>query len=223
MNVTLIVPTRNEEGCIGKVLKEIPRKYVDEVLIVDGNSTDKTVLEAKKFMKKGSDRLVIQKGKGYGGAFIEGIKLAKGDVIVMMDADGSHNPADIPFLINKLKEGYDYAMSSRYMTGGRSFDDTLIRWCGNQLFTKLTNMVHNMHITDSLYLLTAVRKKDLLKLNLKQTGFEFCTEIIVKASSAGLRFAETPAIERARYNGVSKVSAFFDGLKILKSIFMKYK
>lgn len=221
MKVTLIIPTRNEEGCIGRVLKEIPRKIVNEIIIVDGHSTDNTVKEVTEQFKK-DDKLVNQKGDGYGGAFIEGFKIATGDVIIMMDADGSHNPADIPFIVDKVKEGYEYVMASRYTIGGMSEDDTFIRWFGNQLFTKLTNIVHGTKVTDSLYLFTAITKEGLKKLTLESLGFEFCTEILVKARKAGLRFAEVPAIERARFNGESKVNAFWDGIKFLKAIFRNY-
>jgi len=222
MKVTLIIPTRNEEGCIGKVLKEVPRKIVDEIIVVDGHSKDNTIKEAKKNLKPRKDMIFTQKNIGYGAAFIEGFKKASGDVIIMMDADGSHNPADIPFLVNKIKEGYEYVMASRYAIGGRSNDDTFIRWFGNQLFTKLTNIVHNMRVTDSLYLFTAITKDGLGKLELKTPGFEFCTEIVVKAHRTGLRFAEIPAIERARFNGESKVNALWHGLKILKTVINKY-
>lgn len=220
--VTLIIPTRNEEGCIGKVLDEVPKEFVDEILIVD-RSTDNTVKEAKAHIRPKKDKIVLQKNKGYGNAFIQGIKIARGDIIVMMDADGSHNPADIPFLLNKINEGYDYAMASRYTIGAKSFDDTFVRWVGNQIFTKLTNIVHNMHITDSLYLLTAVSKNNLIRMKLKSPGFEICSEILIKAGRLGLRMAEIPAIERKRYKGESKVSALIDGLDVLKRIFSKYE
>ena len=101
MKVTVIIPTRNEEGCIGKVLRQIPRKIVNEVIIVDGNSTDKTVLEAEAALKKG-DKLIHQKRTGYGAAFLEAIKIVKNDVVIMMDADGSHNPKDIKKIIEKI-------------------------------------------------------------------------------------------------------------------------
>lgn len=221
MKTTLIIPTRNEEGCIGRVLKEVPRKYINEIIIVDGNSTDNTVKEAKDQLRP-KDKLIIQKSKGYGAAFLEGFKAATGDVIVMMDADGSHNPSDIPFIIDKVKEGYEYVMASRYAVGGKSEDDTFIRWFGNQLFTILTNIIHGTRVTDSLYLFTAITKSGLKKLKLESPGFEFCTEILVKAHRAKLRFAEVPAIERLRYNGDSKVNAFWHGLKILKMILHRY-
>lgn len=222
MKTTLIIPTRNEEGSIGRVLHEIPKKLVQQIIVVDGRSQDKTVNEIKANLRDKKDLLILQKSKGYGGAFLEGFKKATGDVIIMMDADGSHNPADIPFLLNKIKLGYEYVMASRYTTGGFSYDDTIIRWLGNQIFTKLTNIIHGTRVTDSIYLFTAITKKGLSKLNLKSRGFEFCTEILVKAHRAGLRFAEIPAIERARYAGNSKVNALVDGLKYLATIFGKF-
>jgi glycosyltransferase involved in cell wall biosynthesis len=222
MNTTLIIPTKNEEGAIGKVLKEIPKKLVQQIIVVDGHSKDETIKEIKANLRKGKDLLLTQESKGYGGAFLEGFKHAKGDTIIMMDADGSHNPTDIPFLIKKIEEGYEYVMASRYMPGSKSYDDTFIRWLGNKVFTLLTNIVHGTHVTDSLYLYTAITKKGLKKIDLNSSGFEFCTEILVKAHNSGLRFAEIPAIERKRYHGNSKVSALLDGLKILKMIFKNY-
>lgn len=221
MKVSLVIPVRNEEANIGRLLKEEPKNLLDEIIVVDGKSTDKTVAVCKANLRK-SDRVIIQKGMGYGAAIKEGFDAAKGDVVIVMDADGSHNPADIPFLIKKVQEGYDYVMASRYAVGGKSEDDTFIRWFGNQLFTRLTNLIHGTRVTDSLYLFTAIRKDGLKKLDLKSPGFEFCTEIVVKAHKAGLRFAEVPAIERARFSGNSKVNAFWHGLKILKMVVKKY-
>ena len=222
MKISVIIPTRNEEGCIGRVLQEMPRKIVDEVIIVDGHSTDNTIKEAKKFLKN-TDKLLIQKGSGYGEAFLQAFKVARGDVIIMMDGDGSHNPADIYPMVNKIKAGFNYVMACRYMKGGRSEDDTKVRWFGNFFFTKLTNLIHGTRVGDSLYLYTAITRAGLNKLNLKSRGFEFCTEIIVKAHRSGLKFAEVPAIERARFAGKSKVNSFYHGLKVLRMILARYE
>lgn len=222
MKVSLIIPTRNEQGCIGRVLKEMPRDVVDEIVIVDGRSTDKTAQEAKAELRA-QDKFVTQKGKGYGGAFREAFDIVTGEVIIMMDADGSHNPAEIPSIVEKVRRGYEYVMASRYMTGGRSEDDTIIRWFGNRMFTWLTNVIHGTNVTDSLYLFTAITRDGLKKLNLKSDGFEFCTEIVVKAHRAGLKFGEVPAFERARYAGKTKVNAFWHGLKILRMIMRRYR
>ena len=222
MKVSLIIPTRNEEGCIGRVLKEIPRDVVDEIIVIDGHSTDKTSEEVKAELRP-SDKFITQKGKGYGGAFLEAFDIVTGDIVIMMDADGSHNPGDIPALVEKVRRGYDYVMASRYTVGGKSEDDTIIRWFGNRMFTWLTNVIHGTNVTDSLYLFTAVTRDGLKKLKLTSTGFEFCTEIVVKAHRAGLKFAEIPAFERARYAGKSKVNAFWHGLKILRMILRRYR
>lgn len=221
MKVSLIIPTRNEEGCIGRVIREIPRKIVDEVIIIDGHSTDNTIIEAKRALKK-NDKLINQKNLGYGAAFLEGFKAVTGDVIIMMDADGSHNPKDIDRIIDKFKQGYEFVMASRYTKGGKSDDDTLIRFLGNKIFTWMTNVIHGTNVTDSLYLFTAISKKKLDALYLVSPDFEFCTEIIVKAHKANLKFAEVPTIERKRYAGKSKVNAFIHGLKILRIILRPY-
>lgn len=222
MKVSLLIPTRNEEGCIGRVLAEVPRDVVDEIVIVDGHSTDKTVEEVKANLLP-QDKLVMQTGKGYGGAFIEAFDVATGDVLIFMDADGSHNPANIPAILAKVREGGEYVMASRYMRGGHSYDDTIIRWIGNRVFTWMTNMLHGTNVTDSLYLFTAITKEGLNKLTLTSPGFEFCTEIVVKAHRAGLKFAEVPATERARFAGKTKVNAFWHGLKILRMILKRYR
>jgi glycosyltransferase involved in cell wall biosynthesis len=222
MKVTLLIPTRNEEGAIGKTLAEVPKKYIDQIIVVDGHSKDNTVNEVKANLRPGKDKLLIQKGLGYGSAFIQGLEKATGDIIIMMDADGSHDPRDIPKLIAKIKEGYDYVMATRYLKGAGSDDNNLWRDLGNRFFTQLTNIVHGTRVTDSLYLYTAMRKKDLDKMHFKSNHYEFCTEILVKAHKMGLKFAEVPSFERARESGESKVNSFKDGVKITKMILRKY-
>jgi len=220
MKVSVIIPTLNEAGCIERVINEIPKDVVDEILVVDGHSTDGTVDIVKKI---DGVKLIMQRGKGFGSAFIQGIEKAKGDIVVLADGDGSHNPADIPKLVDKIKEGYDYVMAARYRPGSRSEDDTFIRYFGNMFFTFLTNVIHKTNVADSLYLFTAIRKEAFKNIELKSKGFEFCIEILVKAHKAGLKLAEVPSIERKRYSGLSKVNAFKHGLVILWEIFKARK
>lgn len=223
MRVSLIIPTLNEEKCVGRVLAQVTRPDVDQIIVVDGHSRDNTVREARSELDPKRDLVLIQKNRGYGNAFREGFTYASGDVLIMMDADGSHNPADIPKLLEKIKDGYEYVLASRYASGARSDDDTMIRWVGNRVFTFLTNMIHGTRVSDSLYLFTAITRKGLSKLRLQSSGFEFCTEILVKAHRAGLRFAEVPVIERPRFAGKSKVIALWHGLKILRMILHRYR
>lgn len=222
MKVTVVIPTLNEAGAIGRVLKEIPKKIVSEIIIIDGHSTDNTATEARAQLRRGKDKFILQKRKGFGNALKQAFEEASGDVIIIMDGDGSQNPRDIPSFLKKIKEGYTYVMGTRYGRGGRSDDDTLIRLIGNRALTLLTNLIHHTKVSDSLYLFIAVTRKDLKKLHLLSPGIEICVEIPIKAHKAGLRFAEVPIIERRRFAGKSKVNAISTGFSILRMILRKY-
>lgn len=222
MKVSLIIPTRNEEGAIGRVLKEIPKKIVNEIIVIDGHSTDNTAKEAKTQLRIGEDKFILQTRKGFGNALKQAFRVSRGDTTVIMNGDGSHNPKDIPALLEKIKQGYGYVIASRYIKGGRSDDDTIIRFIGNRTLTWLTNLLHKTNVTDSLYFFTAITSRDLKKLHLISPGFEFCIEILIKAHKTGLKFTEIPVVERPRFAGKSKVNAFFAGLKILGVILHKY-
>ena len=216
--VSVIIPARNEENCVGKVISRIPRPLVDEIIVIDGASNDNT----KKEAQEAGARVIEQIGRGYGGGVQQGAAVATGDIFILMDSDGSHPPEYIPRLLEKVIEGYEYVMGSRYMAGARSDDDTLIRWFGNKFFTWLTNLLHGTNVTDSIYTYNAIPRDAFFKINAKSQGFEYCTEILVRARKAGLKFVEVPVIEHARIAGHSKVNAFWHGLKILRMILKKY-
>lgn len=222
MKISLIIPTRNEEGAIGRVLKEIPKNTINEIIVIDGHSTDNTEKVAKAQLRAGKDKFILQKKKGFGNALQQAFKIAKGDVIIIMNGDGSHNPKDISALIKKIKQGYQYIIASRYIKEGRSDDDTIVRFIGNRILTWLTNLLHGSHVTDSLHFYTAISSKSFKKIHPTSPGFEFCIEILIRAHRAGLKFAEVPVVERARFAGKSKVNAFWAGLKILGMILHKY-
>lgn len=217
--VSVIIPARNEEGCIGKLINKIPRDLVDEIVVVDGASTDNTIKEATS----AGARVIKQQGRGYGGGVQQGAAVATGDIFILMDADGSHGPEFIPQLLEKVNEGFEYVMGSRYAYGARSDDDTLIRFLGNKLFTWLTNTLHGTNVTDSIYTYNAIPREAFFRIKANSPGFEYCTEILVKAKRARLTFAEVPVTEHARMAGDSKVNAFWHGLKILRMILRRYR
>ena len=214
MSVSVVIATLNEADNIASVLNEIPKEIVNEIIVIDGHSVDGTAAIVRKLGYK----VIMQEGKGYGQAFSQGIKEAKGDIIVLMDGDGSHNPKDIPLLIEKIREGYDFALGSRYTLTSKSEDDTLIRYLGNKIFTFLTNKIHKMGVSDSLFLFAAFKKEVLNTIKVESTNFEYCVEIIIKAYKAGFKFAEVPSIERKRQGGKSKVNSLYHGLRILGTI-----
>lgn len=214
MMVSVITPTLNEAECIAEVLREIPKNPIDEILVVDGHSTDGTA----DIVKELGYKVIQQEGKGYGLAFQTGIKHATGNILVLMDGDGSHNPADIPRLLEKLAEGYDLVLGSRYAPGGHSKDDTLIRYIGNKVFSFLIQLIYRIGISDGLYLFVAGKRKVFESITFTSPNFEFCVEVPIKAHKAGFVIGEIPCIERKRTGGRSKVNAFYHGLRVLWTI-----
>jgi len=215
--VSVIIPTLNEVENIEKVLREIPKDRVDEILVIDGHSTDGTV----ELVKKLGYPLIFQPSKGFGEAFSTGVKEAKSDVIVFINADNSHDPADIPKLLAKIEEGYDMVMASRYSPGAGSDDDTLLHYIGNKIFTFLSNKIHKANFSDILYFFLAIRREVFDKVKTSSSGFEYCIELPIKVHKAGFKIAQIPSFERKRSGGQAKVNAFSVGLKILLAI-LKY-
>lgn len=214
MKITLLIPALNEANSIEKTIREIPKEFVDEILVIDGNSVDDTVAIAKSL----GCRVLLQPGKGFGDALRFGFKNAGGDVIVVMDADGSPDPKEIPLLRAKMEEGYDLVLGSRYLSGTKTEDDTIIRFIGNKLFTFMTNLIHGTKMTDCLYFF-AMAKKDLFNsFEYKSNDFAFCLEVPVRIHKAGYKIGEVSCHERPRFADDSRVNALVDGYKIFKQM-----
>ena len=214
MKVTVIIPALNEAESIGDVIKDIPRDIVQEVLVVDGHSTDNT----PQIVQQAGARVVVQEGKGYGNAISTGIKHATGDILVLIDADGSYETQDIARLVKCLENGYDLAYGSRYRPESGSEDDTWIRFLGNKIFTLLLRWIHGVKLTDSLFFYVAGRKEIFQRIDthLKSPSFEYCIEFPLRAHKMGFQYTEIPSFEKKRTAGHSKVRAFYDGLRILR-------
>jgi len=155
--VSVIIPTLNEEKNLPIVLKEIP-EYVYEIIIVDGYSKDKTVEQAKRFKCK-----IIYDNKGKGSALIKGMKEAKGDIIIMMDADCSHRINEFPLLIGGIEIGYDVCMGSRFIQGGGTADMPWYRMLGNKFFVTLVNLLWGMNYSDLCYGYRSLSKEAVKK------------------------------------------------------------
>ncbi len=209
--VSVVIPCLNEVGSIEAVLNDIPKNRVDEVLVADGGSTDGT----QELVTKLGYQIVTQKIKGFGAAIKNGIEKAKGDVIIVLNADGSQDPRDIPKLLDKLNEGYDLVLASRYLPGGGSEDDTILHFIGNKIFTFLGNLLYQVNVSDVLYFFLAARKEifNTTKPDCPHAGY--CAEVPIKAKKAGFRIGEIPSFEKKRTAGKAKVHAFSAGLKIL--------
>ena len=218
--VSLVIPARNEARNITWVLEQIP-DCVDEVLLVDGRSRDATLLMASRCMPR--IRVVPQEGPGKGNALRTGFQHATGETIVMMDADGSMSPQEIPHYLHFLDNGYDFVKGSRFVAGGGSLDITPLRRAGNFALLAAVRSLYRTTITDLCYGFCAFQRCFLEQLNLRSVGFEIETEMVLHALRAGLRIAEVPSLELPRRSGQSNLRTFRDGARVLRVVLAERK
>ncbi len=209
------MPARNEAANLPHVLVRLPR-CVDEVVLVDGRSGDDTVAVARAL--RPDVRVVIQDGAGKGDALACGFAAARGDIIVMIDADGSHDPAEIERFVETLLAGCDFAKGSRFTAGGGSTDITPIRRAGNRVLCALVNVLFGTRYSDLCYGFNAFWSHCLGEMRLDCDGFEVETLINVRIARAGLLVSEVPSHEHPRLHGESSLRVVRDGLRVLRTI-----
>ena len=213
--VSVIIPARNEAANLPHVFDTLPG-WIDEVIVVDGHSTDDTVAVARRLRP---DAMVIaQPGTGKGDALMAGFAAASGEILVMIDADGSTDGAEIVRFVGALVAGADFAKGSRFSGSGRSDDITGVRRGGNRLLNMLVNRMFGTQFTDLCYGYNAFWARHLEVLAIDCAGFEIETLMNIRAAKAGLMIQEVPSHERRRIFGASNLRAFRDGWRILKVI-----
>ncbi|MBJ7337653.1 glycosyltransferase family 2 protein [Mycolicibacterium sp.] len=213
--VSLVIPVRNEARNIAWVLEQIADD-VDEIILVDGDSTDATLITACSY--RPDIRVVAQEGIGKGSALRTGFFASTCDLIVMMDADGSMSPQEIRHYVHFLNNGYDFVKGSRFMGGGGSLDITPFRRMGNRFLLGVFNALYGGELTDLCYGFCAFHRRYLDHLDLTATGFEIEAEMTVRAMQAGLRIAEVPSLEMPRRAGKSNLRAIRDGWRVLDTV-----
>jgi glycosyltransferase involved in cell wall biosynthesis len=213
--VSVVIPTKNEAQNIGWVLRRMG-PVVDEVVIVDGLSDDGTIEVAQRVRP---DLVVIRhEVAGKGEAVRAGFAAATGDFVVLMDADCSMDPGEIRVFLDALAAGADMAKGSRFLPGGGTTDMTRLRKAGNAGLVNLANLLLGTSHTELCYGFMAFRRNQLEALDLRATGFEIETEIVVKACRAGLRVVEVPSFEAPRMYGYSNLNTFRDGWRVLRTL-----
>jgi glycosyltransferase involved in cell wall biosynthesis len=226
--VSIVMPAKNEAENLPHVFAQLPKDSC-ELILVDGNSTDDTVSVAQRLRPDIS--VIGQTRRGKGNALACGFAAANGDFIVMIDADGSNDPAEIPRFVSALRAGADFAKGSRFLAGGGSHDISLLRRFGNFWLNKTVNLLYGTRYTDLCYGYNAFRREclDVMALNAGRAedddgimlwgdGFEVETLINVRIAKAGLRVTEVPSFEGVRHFGASNLNAFSDGLRVLRTI-----
>jgi glycosyltransferase involved in cell wall biosynthesis len=228
-SVSVVVPALNEARNIPHVFERMPQD-VHEVILVDGFSVDDTVSVAREHWP--DVRILRQTRMGKGNAVACGVAAATGDIIAMVDADGSADPGEIPRFVEALLDGADFAKGSRFLKGGGSADITRLRTLGNQVLTTFFNLGYGRNYTDLCYGFNVFWRRHAPVIGLDATspaptggdgrlwgdGFEVETLIHVRVANAGLVVTEVPSFEHPRIHGASNLSAFRDGQRVLKTI-----
>ena len=209
--LTLLIPAKNERESLPLVLDEIQNLGFDAKIILKEN--DKETINA---IKKFNYEILYQSGEGYGDALIYGINNCKTKYYCIFNADGSFNPKEIKFMLERLiNNNLDIVFGSRYQKNSGSEDDTIITLIGNYIFTYIGKIFFSLPINDILYTFVIGKTQETQNLELKQKDFSFCVELPIKAKKQSLNISSYPCYERTRIAGKKKVNAFRDGLLIL--------
>ncbi|HPS54449.1 MAG TPA: glycosyltransferase family 2 protein [Sedimentisphaerales bacterium] len=216
MLLTLIVPTLNEVNGMKVIMPQIKREWYDQLIILDGGSTDGTI----EYAKEQGYFVYIQKQKGFRHAYNEILPYVKGDVVLTFSPDGNSLPELIPQLRAKMEQGYDMVIASRYLDGAKSEDDDAITKFGNWLFTKTVNILHHGSYTDAMVILRAYKTQLIYDLELnKDDAYTFVEKLFhtkiswepllsVRAAKRKLKITEIPGDEPDRIGGERKLQIF---------------
>lgn len=227
LRVSVVIPALNEARNLPHVFARLPPD-IHEVIVVDGLSVDDTIAVARQL--KPDVHIVLQNRRGKGNALACGFAAATGDIIVMIDADGSADPAEIPRFVQALVEGAEFAKGTRFSPGGGSDDITRLRALGNRALVGFVNLCHGSHYTDLCYGYNAFWRRLVPLLGLDADspapnggrlwgdGFEVETLIHLRVAAAGLAVTEVPSFEHSRIHGVSNLNAAQDGFRVLRTI-----
>lgn len=213
MTRTLVLLTLNEINGVRALVPQLPTDIVDEVLAVDGGSTDGT----REFFEAHGIHVVVQDRPGRGEAFRVAVRESSGDHLVFFSPDGNEDPSDIPRLFEALDSGADMAIASRFLPGGRNEEDEVIlplrKWV-NQAFTFLANVIWNRGpwVSDTINGFRGVRREVFWQLAPESMGYTIEYEMTIRAMKAGMRIVEIPTIEWQRIGGITKGPSFPTGV-----------
>jgi glycosyltransferase involved in cell wall biosynthesis len=214
--VSVIIPAKNEARNLCHVLPQIP-SWVEEVILVDGCSTDETVEVATRLLPH---IVVIRENRpGKGAALRSGFAAARGDILVTLDADGSADPGEIPAFVGMLLAGADFVKGSRFLQGAETEDMEWYRWIGNWGLVQLVRLRFGGRFTDLCYGYNAFWRDILPHLNIEDDdGFEIETSMNIQALTSRLKVREIASKEFRRIHGVSNLRTFSDGWRVLRTI-----
>ena len=218
MSTSLIITTLNEIDGIKKILPEIKKEWVDEIIIIDGGSTDGTVEKSREMGFK----VIKQKIPGYGGAVLTGIEESTGDKIIIFGSDGSNETSEIPQLVEKSLEGFDQVTISRFGKTSINEDAGIIDGFGNKMFAFITNILFGGKLTDSLCSSRLFTRKAFLEIKLDDFSLCAVEQISVRGMKRKQQFYEIIGNERARIGGERKMHRIPTGIQLVSQIVKEF-
>lgn len=209
MRVTLLLPVFNEIQGVREIMPRIKREWCDQILVVDGGSTDGTA----EYFRDHGYQMVAQQRPGMRFAYLDALPYVTGDVIITFSPEGNSIPEAIPPLVSKIREGYDMVIVSRYTGGARSEDDDFISGLANLVFTRTINLLFRARYTDAMVMFRAYRRSLVEELELDRDASYWPEEAVfrkrvgwepllsIRAAKRRLRIADIPGSEPARIGG----------------------
>lgn len=213
--VSVVIPTLNEAGNILDELRTIDKElaYPKEIIVVDGDSTDGT----KEIVKDANCKLIIEPRRGYGLALRTGFKHAKGDVIVMVDGDGTYEVKHINLLLDALiKNDAELCLATRMYDPNKAMG--FMNFVGNKIITFCFDFFYSQFLSDSQSGFRAISRAAIEKVDLEQTDMAFATEMLVQFAKKGFKMVEVPSTYKARKYGKTKLRKIKSGIEIFTTI-----
>jgi len=215
MDVSVILPTRNEKESIGESIEKIKQVFKEEKIKGEIIVSDSSIDGSDKIAKKLGAKVVKHDKEGYGLAILEGFKAAKGEILIYADPDASYDFLDIPRFLEAIKDA-DLVIGSRFK--GKIMKNAMPwshKYIGNPGLTFILNLFFRSHLSDTHSGFRAIKKEALEKLKLKTTGMEFASEMLIKAIKHNLKIKEIP-IKYYPRKGDSKLKSWNDGWRHLR-------
>jgi len=218
MRVSLAIFSLNEIQGMRVIMPQIKREWYDELIIVDGGSTDGTI----EYARENGYPIFVQKERGSGAAFKEVMERATGDIVIILSPDGNSLPEKIPELVEKMREGYDIVIVSRYLRGAKSYDDDIVTAFGNWLLTRLMNILFGSKYSDALVMFRAYRKKAIMGLGVNTNNSSWGSLILIRARRKKMKITEIPGDEPPRIGGKRKNKPLINGSYELFAYFKEF-
>ena len=219
MKTTLFIPVKDEIESAPLIMPRIKPDWVDEILIVDGNSTDGTY----EWFRDQGYKVIRQKTAGLGNAYWECLEVAEGDVIIAFSPDNNSIPELIPNVVAKMKQGYEMVIVSRYLDGAKSEDDDIVTGFGNWMFARIVNFLFRSSYTDTMVMFRAFTKKLVKDLEIRHTHLPiFEMQLTVRSAKLKRKITEIPGDEPKRIGGIRKMRPIYNGSANLYCILTEF-